>query len=504
MSEENRKMDTTSERVEKTFALSLATMLNTILGIVLSMVLTRVLTKGELAAYKQTFLAYETFAPFLSLGITSGLNYILVKYSEKKRGMTNASVVILTAMGAVYALFILLGGNRLLSVRFSNDMVANLLMWMIPYAIIVTPSTIGTAVMVNQGRIRLCSIFSVFSKLAHYLIVIIAVLIFKSASSAVIGNVAANILVALLTLFVIYRFVLPKDISRFDGKDMVNILKFSLPLGIAAMVGTLDVQLDKFIVSSLLSPEAFAVYSVGAQELPLIGTITGSLSAVVAVDIATSLKENRYDDALFLFKKIAKTTSLFLFPIAIFCFVFAKDIVATLYTESYLSAVDVFRIYLLRVPASTVIYAPLLIGLGKGNKVLQRSILSLIANAVLSFFFVKYLGAYGAALGTIIVCYTILIPFNLHAIGRGMDKKWKELLPFGHYLKVSLAMIPSALICAVTRQLLLPYLQSHILMICVCGVLFCLLIALTYKLFFRLDVIQICVGYVKSKLKKGA
>ncbi len=495
--------ETNVRRVEKTMVLSFASMLTTVIGIVLSMVFTRVLTKTDLAAYKQTFLAYETVAPFLSLGLTNGLNYVLVRNNGRKRAITNASMLVLVFTGMIYALFILFGGNRLLAMRFNNTIVSSLLLWMIPYAILVSPSTISRVIMVNEGKIRLCAVVSVCTNLFLSLTSIISALIFQNATSVVIANVSASIIISLSTIFVIYKYTIPNDSGRFNFFDIKTIIMFCLPLGISSMISTLDVQLDKFIVSSLLSAEEFAVYSVGAQELPLISTITGAISTVVVVDITKSLRDHKYDEAFDLFKSIARITTLFLFPVMFFLLVTADEFIGFLYTSSYANAAQIFRIYLLRVPISTVIYAPLLIGLGQNKKILQRSIISLVANAIISFIFVKIFGAVGAAYGTVIVGYCILIPFNMFTICKVAKVKWSRLLPFTHYLKVAISIIPITALILILKIYIKHYFNNELLFLCVTGVAFVAGIYITYKSIFKIDIVKIVINYLKSKLKRS-
>ena len=46
-----------------------------------------------------------------------------------------------------------------------------------------------------------------------------------------------------------------------------NQLRYGIPLGLAAMFGSISAQLDKYMVSVLCSTEDFAIYVAGAVEL---------------------------------------------------------------------------------------------------------------------------------------------------------------------------------------------------------------------------------------------
>ena len=93
-------------------------------------------------------------------------------------------------------------------------------------------------------------------------------------------QIALPFLFALVAIRIIFKN-LPKDNASPSGKSMKEIIKYSAPLGIASMMGTIMLQLDKIIVSSMCTPEEFANYVNGAIEIPLIAVITGSISAVI-------------------------------------------------------------------------------------------------------------------------------------------------------------------------------------------------------------------------------
>ena len=70
----------------------------------------------------------------------------------------------------------------------------------------------------------------------------------------------------------------PADSARPSTAGVKEMVKFSLPLGMATMLGTISLQLDKVIVGTMCEPADFAAYALGAIEIPLIGIVTGSLA----------------------------------------------------------------------------------------------------------------------------------------------------------------------------------------------------------------------------------
>jgi O-antigen/teichoic acid export membrane protein len=208
------------------------------------------------------------------------------------------NLTLLVILACIFSLFLALGGNELLAMRFDNPDLAQTLRWMIPYPL--------------------------FVPVALWL-----------AFSSVPG-----------------KWTLP------DPGTMKQMLKFSVPLGLATMFGTMSLQLDKVIVSALTSPEEFAVYSNGAVEIPLIGIITGAVTVVVLADMRKSVADGNFQEAIRLFRLTAEKTSYILFPAMVFLFISADSFIQTLFSDKYADSVIPFRWYLLLLPVRTAAPAP--------------------------------------------------------------------------------------------------------------------------------------------------
>ena len=127
--------DDTTTRTGKTLALTLASTVNTALSMLSGMAAARLLTKTEIAVNSQTFLAYDTFAPFLALGITSGIYYYLSQNEDRKRSVLKEAILLTLTASVLACLFLCLGGNQLLAERFHNEAISKTLLFLIPYAL---------------------------------------------------------------------------------------------------------------------------------------------------------------------------------------------------------------------------------------------------------------------------------------------------------------------------------------------------------------------------------
>jgi len=490
-----------TSRMKKTVALSLATFIVNLTKIALAALLARVLTLSDLAAYNQTLLAYQTFVPVLGLGITQALYYLLANNENRQTSMVRECLMILAMMGFLYSAFILAGGRFFLAQRVSNPQVANLLLWMVPLAIFVTPSEIRIPIWVYNDRLVLNAYFSAFSNLFNVLSVFFVAWIAKTAAAAVATHALSNITVSVVGLYLAYRMLTP-DKDRMRLGSVKTILAFSLPLGLATMLGALSHDLDKWIISFMRSPEEYAVFSYGAYELPFINTLSGILSTVIIVDMVEYAKRENYSMTLRLFRRIATLTSYFIFPIMLYFMVVADPFYRLMYTDRMANAVPVFRVYLLALPIRTVLYGPLLIALGQNKQVLYKTIIGLVANLIMSVVLVYFIGTIGATVATVLSLYLVYVPINLRLISRRTKISWTQILPFAHYGKCLLmALLPAGI-----TLLVMPLMRDlhHLYPIVIAAGIFALTTLPMYFLFFREDFLSFSnrlLRMVKGKFK---
>ena len=457
-------------RTQKTLALSMASVVNTMLSLLLSMAATRLLSKTEIAINSQTFLALNTVLPFLTLGIPSGIYYYFSKNEERKRAVANESALLVTMASVLFCLFIVVGGNRILANLFQNDNLTTTLYWTIPYILLYALSNVMTCVFVYENRLRFNAAFSVVQTFLTLVVVIAAMVVFRSGLSMVVARVAMGCLFSVCTIYLAYS-LLPAS-NRLTGQmhwsSMKALMAVSIPLGISSLVGTLDKTLDQWIVSAMLTPETYAVYVQGAREIPLIGTITGAISTVLVVDLTKAAKNRDYGTAVQLFRTVAEKSSLVLMPVMVFFMAAARPFISFLYTEAYLDAVPVFQIYLLYLPIRVAQYSPLLIALGKSKFVLWKTVGGLAVNAVFSVLFVYLFGAEGAAVATILSLYLFNVPLNIYMIAKETKTSWRELLPFRSICIYLLYSLPGAFAIVIANCFLLRTLSPFLLLIIDC------------------------------------
>ncbi|OUW19015.1 MAG: hypothetical protein CBD18_01625 [Opitutales bacterium TMED158] len=442
-----------ASRKSNAIALSLSKSATGVMGMLILVALARGLTKEDFAAYQQAILAYAVIAPFLQMGIGQGIYYFLPVEKTRPRGRVVDAIFALGIAGIAYALFLACGGNHLLARSFSNPQVASLLLWMIPYSIFTTPTSQVGPVLIASDRVKTSSAFAILREIAVGMATVLPVLIWSTASAPLIGNAIASSLLGIAAIKLMIQAT-PPGPSRPSLSAVRELLAYSFPLGLALMLGMLSKQLDKFIVSFMSDPERFAVYALGAMEIPLITIVTGSITAVVMVDLRQAIDEGRIKDSARLFRTIAEKSAYILLPAMFFFLVAADSLMTAFFSNEYAASAEPFRIYLATIPTRIVILGSLLAALGQSKTILKLTFIGLLLNLGLSILLVDRLGPNGAAIATVVVLLLWSVPAYLRAIGRSTGIPWKTFIPWAPLGNATLFLLgPTALIAILEYSL---------------------------------------------------
>ena len=419
-----------------------------IVSLAFSMIAVRWLSKHDYATIRQTFLAYDFASPLLMLGLPSAIYYFLPREQEIKRGVIVDNMALLICAGLIFSLFIAFGGNQLLAMRFNNEDLQHTLQWLIPYPLIIMPIAGFAAIMVCSDHTKTLALYNVLTSITLAIAGIAAILWTQSYPVPILVRIVLPILFLPVAVGLMFKIV-PGPLRWPRWISMQAMIRYSVPLGFASMLGSITLQLHSIIVASLCSPEDFAVYIVGATEIPVIGIITGSITTVVFAEMAEMCSNGDKAGALRLYNKASIKSACILLPTMCFLLVTAKPFIGLLFSDKYYASVIPFVIYLFVLPVRIVNYGSALMALGMTRVILVCSAITLAFNAILCFFLVKMIGYIGAAISTVLSLYICSIPLNLFKIGQGFGVSWRATLPLKALFKMLLICVLCMPIAAV-------------------------------------------------------
>ena len=416
-------------RTARVLILSSGSILTALVSILSGMVLTRLLSQHDFGTYRQAILAITFAAPFVMLGLDRVLFTFLPKVVENPRATLTDNLTLLVMAGGLLSSFALLGGNHLLAKRFDNPALSPLLGWFGLYALFFLPAAAVSACLLARQQTRTLAVYNVASRVMNFLFVAGLVWFWRTPGMALLGVLIGTMLNCLTGFWLMWR-ACPGPDWRPSLAGMQQQLQFAIPLGLASLLGTLTVNMDQMIVSMRCPPAQFAVYTVGAMEIPLIGIITGSITSVVLVDYARFYQAGRIDQVIRLMQTAMSRSALILLPAMLLLWVLAPYLMRLLYGTNYAAAAVPFRIYLLLLPLRTLTFGAVFQATGSTRPILVQSAFSLLICGGMGWMLTGWLGAPGAASATVTVAYVFSLPYSLWILRQRLQISAWEIFPW--------------------------------------------------------------------------
>lgn len=403
------------------------------------MLLSRFRTLEEYGTYSQITIVVTIAISIFTLGLPGSINYFLASYDKPKLKQeflsTYLSLSTLLSFIAGAALVLLMPW---ISGYFKNEMLQNFVYVcaILPWARVISGSIDN--VLVVQQKTGLLMLYRLIFSLCLLFAIVITKKYGLSFNEYVLMLVFVEVVFAVVAYLIIGKGVGHLRL-RFNLTLVKKILSFSVPLGLATLVGTIGLELSKLTIGRLLNTEALALYANAGRELP-ITIFSSSLIAVLMPRLVRMLNEGKMKEAISLWGDTVVASYIIMCFSTTVCFVFAPQIMTVLYSEKYLPGVSVFKVYSLVLLLRTTYFGIILNSIGKTKFILYSSLLSLIVNVVLNFVFFKIFGFIGPAIATVL-SIGIVNFFQLYYSAKVVHCAFQNIFPWGELFSITLVNI---------------------------------------------------------------
>ena len=203
---------------------------------------------------------------------------------------------------------------------------------------------------------------------------------------------------------------------------------------------TLRSQLELWLVAALAAPKEFAAFSLAGVGVLILSLLRGTVTNVVFPKMNGLLANGDNEKVAQLNSKATTVVASLLFPVAVFLWVFADQVVTVVFTEQYISAANVMRVCLLAVIPQIFEGSALLrmCGLGRTCVIIDAVMLPIVVG--ISFLGFQSFGLPAAAAGSVMALFV----GNAWAVwkgGRALGISIKQLYDFGLLLKLMLSAL---------------------------------------------------------------
>jgi O-antigen/teichoic acid export membrane protein len=202
-------------------------------------------------------------------------------------------------------------------------------------------------------------------------------------------------------------------------------IRYGFVLGMAGTLMTQLARLHDFFVSRYYGTEAYAVYSAGCTEIPVIQLFTQSVALVALGQFALLDQQGDWEGTRRLWRRVLTSSYAVTIPAVILFLVLARPIIGTMFTDAYLAAVPVFAI-------NTVLKIGLVFNATLVLRAMRRNDITIWVNAVSLVVAIPLLYAgmkVGGTVGIIAAQAALVIGSRLVSVAV-MNRMLPESLPY--------------------------------------------------------------------------
>ncbi len=380
---------------------SVANTLDYALQFILPIVIARSLIPDDFAGYRMVWLVIGSLMGFATLQIPQSLSYFLPRIKQTEK--------IIYILGAMYILLIL----AILASLLVNPWFPILpLKWIqiegpiwfySVFIFIWVISSLLDWLPVADGRA---------SWQARFIVTLAIVRVFSVSTVAWYYGTLDAVLYALI-LFAFFKLILllfyilyfHKLNHNLTNPEVKKQLSYSWSFGVASGLYVMRQQAELWLVAALFIAKDFAAFSLGSIAAPLFGLIRKSVNNVVFPNMSAFEAKNDKKSISELNKKSTSAVAFILIPTAVFLWLYSYEVITLVYTDSYIDAGSVMRVYLLGVIPQVLESSTLLKISGLGKMALKIDFIMLPLVVLFSFIGIQFFGLPGGALGSVIALF---------------------------------------------------------------------------------------------------
>jgi O-antigen/teichoic acid export membrane protein len=465
--------------------------------IVSSMILSRYFNKADYGTYKQVMYVYSTLLTIFTLGLPRAFTYFLprIELSQSKsliRKITNLFFL----LGSIFSLLLFVFAPQIADFLKNPDLTKALRVFaIVPFLMLPTMGLEG--ILATFKQTKFIALYNILTNVFKLLCVALPVMIWDLGYvEALWGFVVASYVTFLLALYLKY-YPVRKEGNEKCPITFKDIFKFSIPLLTASLWGIIISSADQFFVSRYFGNEVFADFSNGSMELPFVGMITGACATVLS-PIFSRMSHEKVDpkkEIYPLWMSVFEKTAKLIYPIVIYCMVFADVAMAVLYGQKYVTSDNYFRIKLIANFFTLIVYGPLIINIGKVKYYSRVHMVTAIVVVALEFISVKTIHSPYAISWISVLCHVGKIFAMLFMVTKFFGVKFHQLFP----LKlIGQILIPSAILLLVERWLLMDLCHLNNLIVLIVSLVVYGGLFYGYSILMKMDYL----GLIKPLIKK--
>jgi len=395
------------------------------MGMGASIILARVLGPQGRGVYALAMLLPNLIVTLGNFGVASATTYYVARDEIPRKVILGNNILLSIGIGL---LGVLVGGGVILF--FQQNLFKGVDTFLLFFALAFIPLNFFYSfiryILLGAQYIKEFNYVQITQTTFFLVALVITLLRFDAG---VIGAMESNFLSVLVASLLVFYWA----IQISDGIDFAldfTYLKQSIIYGFQVhlmnILGFLNYRMDVFLVNWFLGPSAVGLYVISVGLIEKIWMVSQSAGMVLFPKIAAEGNVERNKKFTpFLARTVLWITALG----AIMLAAASKWVILTLYSESFLPAVNVLRGLVIGIVALSAgrILSNALAGYGRPVLNIYTGIVAVITNVVLNLLWVPRYGIVGAAWASS-VSYTVSFLGSLYFYCRFSNQRWTEVI----------------------------------------------------------------------------
>ncbi|GEM_PF-3037290 len=440
------------------FLLTFANGIESGLRLLVPIALVRLVSQEDFGQYRLFWLIANTLLLIVPLGIGRSLLFFLPRSSPAEQGaIVSQSLLYFTVVSLPIALVLALAPAwlpREIAELTEPPLVlgAFTFVWLLSSLINVLPNA--------DRNIRWQAVAISVSAVARTVIVVAVAWITRDLQAVFLALLAFSALqCCLLAYYVITRH--GPNLSWPTLSGLRRQFSYSAPFGLSGILARARRQIEQWIVVALFATSSLAIFSIAVSFNGLLSLFRSSVGNVVLPKMSKRHAGGDVGRALALNNRGNLAICFLIYPFIVFLWVFAEPMVRLLYTDQYIDAVPILRVYAVNMFFTSIELATVLLIYEQGRFVATVSASVLVFASLLSYFGAIYFGlpgvAVGGLIGTMVTRYV-----NFHRAAKVLGVRFSELQDWSTLRRMLVAAILAGL-ASKTATAMAPWVQGEIL-----------------------------------------
>ena len=310
-----------------------------VLSIAVPMVLARTLLPASYGTFKQAWLVSQTLGMVLPMGLTQSLYYFVPREPALRDRFVAQAVWTHLGLGALGG-SILLAARPLLAAHFRNPHLGATMGWTAALTALTIAGAPLDVAWNASGRIGAAALARLGTDGLRSTALVAGVVHAGSVEGALAGMTLAMAARAVLGFLALAR----RHGLAIRAETLRRQIAYALPFGLAFLLIVPQQQFHQYAVGSAVTAAAFAIYSVGTFQLPIVDVLYTPVSELLQIGLAEPDGAGRPARAgLALFHEAVLQLSFAFLPLTGLLFVVAPALIELVFSPVYLPAVPIFR-----------------------------------------------------------------------------------------------------------------------------------------------------------------